>query len=289
MRLLLVHGRSQGGKDEGELKESWLAALDEGLKASGLRLPEDVHVDFPFYGDVLDAEVARMAEPHLSGTGAMGINETNEYKRFLSAALAEIRVVEQIDDDAIRAEMPDDAVGEMGPANWEWLQAIVKVIDNKFTGVSTFAIEVLLRDVFLYLTTRRMQRKIDKIVSDLLTNEPTVVVGHSLGTVVAYNLLKRREPSLLRGYMTLGSPLGIKAISSQLGLPQHVSPTRLWYNAYDERDIVALNPLDERHFPVAPAIHNNNNLSNKTGNRHGIVGYLDNPIVAKTLVEMLQS
>ena len=114
-----MHGRAQGGKDSVALKQEWIDALNDGLAATGLGLPGNVQIDFPFYGDILDAEVERMAMPHVSGAGAMGTGETDEYSRFLAAALTEIQAVEQLDEDAIRAEMPAGAVGEMGPANWE--------------------------------------------------------------------------------------------------------------------------------------------------------------------------
>lgn len=37
-------------------------------------------------------------------------------------------------------------------------------------------------------------------------------------------------------------------------------------------DIVALNPLDSTHFPVAPKIANYGGVENTTGNHHGIGG-----------------
>ena len=48
----------------------------------------------------------------------------------------------------------------------------------------------------------------------------------------------------------------------------------------DDRDIVALNPLDAEYFPADPSIVNNDRVRNKTDNRHGIVGYLNDREVA---------
>lgn len=286
MRLLLVHGRSQGGKNPVALKAEWLETLDEGLASAGVSLPNEVKVDFPFYGDTLDSEVKRMATLELSDVSSMGSGENDAYARFMASVLTEVQQNAGLSDADIRAEMDSD-VGAMGPENWEWVQAIIKVIDKRLPRLTNFTFEVFLRDVFLYLTNRTMRRKINNVIEAELTNEPTVVVSHSLGTVVCYDIFKDREPKNVKGFLTLGSPLGIKGISGHLGLLKHVSPTRQWYNAYDERDVVALNPLNDKHFPVAPAILNNNRLDNKTDNRHGIVGYLDDASVAAKIIEMM--
>lgn len=286
MRLLLVHGRSQGGKDPVVLKAEWLASLDEGLAAAGASLPNGVKFDFPFYGDTLDAEVARMAKPDLSDVSSMGSGENDAYADFMASVLTEVQQNAGLSEADIHAEMDSD-VSAMGPENWEWVQAIIKVLDKRLPGLTSFTFEVFLRDVFLYLTSRTMRRKINEVIEAELSDEPTVVVSHSLGTIACYDIFKGRDPKNIKGFITLGSPLGIKGVSGHLGLLKHVSPERQWYNAFDERDVVALNPLDDKHFPVSPEILNNNQLKNKTDNRHGIVGYLDDASVAAKIVEMM--
>ena len=46
-------------------------------------------------------------------------------------------------------------------------------------------------------------------------------------------------------------------------------------------DVVALNPLDSTFFNVRPEIFNFKGVKNHTDNQHGIVGYLNDPTVAK--------
>jgi hypothetical protein len=91
----------------------------------------------------------------------------------------------------------------------------------------------------------------------------------------------------LRRFITVGSPLGIRTISSQLGVLKYPPADLLWYNAYDERDIVALNPLKDPWFKTDPSISNYDQVHNQTDNRHGIVGYLNDPTVAKCIDEGL--
>ena len=64
-----------------------------------------------------------------------------------------------------------------------------------------------------------------------------------------------------------------------------------WFNAFDPRDSVALYPLDPEHFrlnPEKPAIENWPKVHNFTENRHGIKGYLGDPVVAQSIYAALR-
>lgn len=120
---------------------------------------------------------------------------------------------------------------------------------------------------------------------------PTVVVSHSLGTVVAYNLLRRegrQQGWNIPLFVTLGSPLGVDAMRKKLAPIEHPACVRCWFNAYDPRDVVALFPLDEKNFDVDPPIVNKGDVNNLTSNRHGISGYLSDPEVARAIHAALQ-
>ena len=54
----------------------------------------------------------------------------------------------------------------------------------------------------------------------------------------------------------------------------------------DQRDVVALYPLDATSLPLDPsdpAVENKLDVRNKTENRHGIAGYLDDQEVARRI------
>jgi hypothetical protein len=277
---LLVHGRSQGGKDPVKLKAEWLSALDKGLSKAGLAMPSGVDVDFPFYGDKLDDFVRQFELPADPAIVPKGSPVFDEYAEFRAEVANEMRDRAEITNVQIRAERRPTTAAEKGIENWEWVQAIIRLLDRKLTGVSQTTIEVFLRDVFLYTRRDAVRRAIDAIVTGMLKPDTAVVVGHSLGTVVAYNVLSaaaRRVPL----YVTLGSPLGIRAIRKELGPIENPVGNKGWYNAYDSHDVVALYPLDKGNFDVNPAITNNGSVQNWTDNRHGIAGYLDDMNVAK--------
>ena len=73
--------------------------------------------------------------------------------------------------------------------HWRWVQAIARVIDRYWTDAADFTIETFLKDVFLYVNKPAVTRSINKIVEDKLTGEPTIVIAHSLGSVVGYKVI----------------------------------------------------------------------------------------------------
>jgi len=288
MRILMIHGRSQGGKDPVELKEVWIDTLKKGFAAAGLPSPDSLSIDFPFYGDKLDGFTAQANLPTPQDVNAKGSGKNRQFEEFMQSALGQMKERSAISDDEVEAELDPTAPQEKGVQNWNWVQAIARVIDRHLTGAAEFTIETFLKDVFLYVNAKAVTRGINKIVEEKLTDEPTIVVAHSLGSVVGYKVIMDNLAKLnLVKYITVGCPLGLTAISSKLGPLQNPGGPDGWYNAYDERDIVALNPLDDRNFPTDPKVINSNGVDNHTENRHGIIGYLNDAEVAKQIAEAL--
>jgi hypothetical protein len=84
-------------------------------------------------------------------------------------------------------------------------------------------------------------------------------------------------------FVTLGSPLGVSAIRQAMSPIEHPSCVGAWFNAMDERDVVALYPLTRERFDVDPPVVNKIDVQNHTDNRHGIGGYLDDEEVARRI------
>jgi pimeloyl-ACP methyl ester carboxylesterase len=203
------------------------------------------------------------------------------FDAFLRQALSEIGAGAGIGSEDIEARLDPAAPRKTGPQNWWWVRTLARAIDDRLTPMADFTIEAFLRDVYCYLRKPEVAKAIDAIVDAELRDAPTVVIGHSLGSVVAYRLLQRRRALRPLGFVTLGSPLGLRAIAGALGVPENPVGRDGWFNAYDPRDIVALNPLDDAHFPAVPGVVNHGGVDNPTANRHGIVGYLDDMQVAR--------
>ena len=285
-RLVFVHGRDQQGKDPRVLQSEWLAALQRG---AGRELPASIEVSLPYYGDILDKLASAGSVPLTTDIQARGDEHADtDFLEFEAAAADEMRQNAGISMDNVNAEYGATAEPR-GPENWKWVQAIIRALDKYGGGLSSRAIEMLMRDVYLYTNRAGVRDQIDRVVGGALTQEPCVVVAHSLGSVVAYNVLRSDRRALhVPLLITVGCPLAIRAVRSQLvplNFPQ--PPVQVWNNAFDRRDIVALNPLDATNFPVNPAITNLNSVQNHTDNRHGIDGYLDDPTVARWVMDAL--
>ena len=178
-----------------------------------------------------------------------------------------------------------------GAQNWRWVRAVLKAIDTHFDGASETGIALATRDVYQYLRNPGIRDTIEGGVRAAMTPEvESVVVAHSLGSVVAYNLLKREGASQgwrVPLFTTVGCPLGVTAIRRSLRPIGHPECAPVWFNALDRRDIVALYPLDDGHFDVDPAVENKTDVENHTDNRHGISGYLDDQVVARRIFDAL--
>jgi hypothetical protein len=298
--LVLVHGRAQEEKDSIELKKEWLDALRKGLEKSGLTLPipED-RVRFPYYGDTLYGLVAGVAENEIAEVVVRGRGGSDaEEQQFILAVLDEVREQSGVSDAQVQAEAQaavatrgGAAVVERGPLNWGWVQGILSAIDRHVPGASGGGIALATRDVYRYLRDPGIRDTIDSGVRKAMSpGVESVVVGHSLGSVVSYSLLKREGEAMgwkVPLYVTVGSPLAVKRIRKGFAPNKHPECVGKWFNAMDPRDVVALFALDDANFPIDPSIENKIDVDNDTSNRHGISGYLSDAVVARRIHEAL--
>jgi hypothetical protein len=170
----------------------------------------------------------------------------------------------------------------------------------------------LLRDVHHYLfdvefgppgkSPVRIQQTIRPRFVDRLNarevTRPHVVVSHSMGTVIAYDCLKRvGDCAPVDGLITLGSPLGLDEIQDQLqpewsrlnGFP-HERVAGGWTNVFDRLDPVCgfdpklANDYCRAGAPVVEDIA----VQNDGAWRHSIVKYLRQPAVCGALRKLLK-
>lgn len=293
-QLIFIHGRAQAGKDSIKLKAEWIEAWKKGLAKSSLQMPiAETQVRFPYYGDTLEQLVDGTSPEDAAKIIVRGAQTNTAANDFLSAMLQEYIDVEGISDDEIEQEMDAESrlVLERGPQNWGWVQSVLRAIDKRTPGGGVM-IALVTNDVHQYLSKEALRTHIeDGVLQAMDLAQDNVVVTHSLGTVVGYTLLRRlakegqawRMPLLI----TLGSPLGIRAVRSKLRPIGHPACVTKWFNAYDPNDVVSLNPLDESNFAITPGVENKGDVDNWTDNQHGIAGYLDDAVVAKRIYDAL--
>lgn len=289
MKLIFVHGRDQQGKNRVELQKVWEEAFDVGLDKAGLPKPKNMSVAFPFYGDELDKLVKQLDAPLVSDVTSKGAEQDDSEASFRGDLLTDMARNAGVSDEEI-AVAAGVGVQEKGPLNWKWVHAILRVLDP--TPVGDSVLDRFTRDVYVYLTIEAVAAKIDKIVADALDKEPCVVVAHSLGTIVTYRVLRDLAKKVnVRGFVTVGAPLGLMTVRNHLAPPALATPSGVakWQNAFDPRDVVALEPLDASTWNIKPLIENKGDVDNFTDNRHGVSGYLDDPMVAQWISNALGS
>lgn len=307
-QLVFVHGRSQAGKDPEDLKKQWIEAWKEGLAKNNLTMPiSEDQIRFPFYGDTLQDMVDGKSAEEAAAIVVKGATEGDaDALEVLTDIIDEYIQAAGITEAEIENRMPPETVVmEKGPQNWGWVQAVLRTIDSKIPGGGAL-IAMVTNDVHQFLTKDRVREKIQDGVMNPLdfgkndaNGKPvrlergveSVVVSHSLGTIVAYTLLQRRSEASggknVPLFITLGSPLGVRAIRAKLTPLSHPSCVVEWFNAMDPNDVVSLYPLDKKNFGINPEITNKTDVKNSTDNQHGIVGYLDDEEIARRIYDAL--
>jgi hypothetical protein len=241
--MVFIHGRGQEGKDPVALTGDWCTALTAGLAQAG-RGPLDYRdVRFPFYGDELfriTAELARTGEPielesMVANPGEVPLHplvttDVGQMERQLMADLlaAHPQVVKESLIDHL----------EQVALSWRGTRIALQSL-AEYTGVDREVIKAHLRDVAVYLTRGR-DRVLD-IVRQAVPAGDIVLVSHSLGTVVARDLLDDEDiKQRTRLWVTAGAPLALPAVQKNLRKPGTINPGVPWTTTYDVHDIVAL-------------------------------------------------
>lgn len=279
MKVILVHGRSQERLESLALEADWRASLERGFTKIGRAWPTGATTAFPYYADELMRLVDIVNSPLLTHILERG-DAADPMDDFRASMLAEMAAGYGITNQEIQAQYEGVAL-DRAPQNWRWVLATARALDR--TPLRSKMIDLVTRDVYVYLSSSGTRFAVDSIVAKLMPpqDEPCVVIAHSLGSVVAYNVLNSHPNLDVRLFVTLGSPLGIKAVKEKNGLPLRF-PTcvKHWFNARDPRDIVALRPLDDTFFWIRPPIENTSGVVNFTDNCHSIEGYLEDAAVA---------
>jgi hypothetical protein len=110
-----------------------------------------------------------------------------------------------------------------------------------------------LAQVTKYLTDDEIRTKAQREVFALCGPETKVLIGHSLGSVIAYEVAHQLDHPVL--LVTLGSPLGLRHVIYERTRPQPASfPPRVhrWVNVADREDLIAAIPDLGLLFPGRP-------------------------------------
>ena len=253
--VLLVHGRGMLGQDSASTRHFWLHALTAGGRALTSRpLITEGDVRVVWYADVLDPR---------SGDACDYAPTDRRAQR------------ERAEDPAVR-----DLVGAVGMM----LGALTSAVDDT---VASGGLRSLAADASFLSDARkrcaaeaRLDHELERARAE---GRPIVLVAHSLGSLVAYDLLSSRsDTGLVRRFVTMGSPIGSTDLrrliiggdsTDTLAMPRGVHE---WVNIRNDGDVFATSlPLGREVVEAPPP---------DEPDPHEMVGYLRSSTAAREIL-----
>ena len=241
-QVVVVHGIGQETEGPLTLHSRYFPALADGVtRADGSVRPDDVV--FASYGDFFRPH----GEVLSPGPGLADKDVEAGYETEFLLALWE-RAAE-VDP---RVVPPDEEVLGRAPT---WASRALAALSRSrfFAGVGDRFLIGDLKQVHWYLTNHEVRSVVQYAVISVITDDTTVVIGHSLGSVVAYEVLCAQRFPGVRSFVTLGSPLGLPNLIFDRIQPEPLPPgaavrghwpgtVKAWTNITDSGDIVASVP-----------------------------------------------
>ncbi len=302
--IVCVHGRSE----EWNLKDRVLEDFQDGILEGLGRLPAPVAITrdqilLAFYGDLFLPDAALFqgsASPERLHQGS----PLQPALRPSTAAdpIYQINVARAILREASRRGLIT-AAAQSQPGLFQggglvWLHGllahILEGLEHIF-GAPRDLLRLFVGDVDLYLHNAALRAQVMGRLLTLLrqyADRSLIVVAHSLGTVVAYDVLNTHREIPITAFITLGSPLGLSPFIYQELLPplpasqKHPFPPNVatWQNFYDPNDIVALVSSLAPLFPGPPGqAVISTPVQNNPADPHSLTGYLIQGAVAQAL------
>ncbi|WP_327250943.1 hypothetical protein [Streptomyces sp. NBC_01244] len=268
------------------MTEDWGKALQRGIKEFTDRPGQTPTLHMPHWTPLV-----------IKGTDRLGPEDDPFGESVLMASEEEEFVADAL-RDAVRPEdlafAEEQALATLGPPKL-WSPRITRLAmayDRRFARGGAQLFVRSMREVRLYLTEPDLAAKVRALVREEFTSATSVVIGHSLGSVIAYDLFRHQDVGAAHGahgpavhtLVTCGSPLGIPSVrrlmgiadGERLGLP---APIR-WINVYDPDDFIT------GGAGLAAAARNltDAEVENGSGDPHSAVRYLRKEPVAHAVV-----
>jgi len=207
----------------------------------------------------------------------------------------------------------------------DWLEIMMDKLmlsENRlfnFDRIGEYIIRKKFRDLELYFHRSNVEldqvgiyakKLIRKELAQILQKhrkKDILLISHSMGTVIAYDVLTQLVPDIrIHTFITLGSPLGLPAVIKKIFAEQHkdlknekllATPENIWqswFNFSDLNDRVALdyklcNDFKQNFHGIGPkdTIVQNDYENNGKKDHHKSFGYLRTPEFAEVIRDFL--
>ncbi|QNJ92566.1 hypothetical protein HZU40_31345 [Mycolicibacterium fluoranthenivorans] len=245
-----MHGIAQQQLGRHQLEPAWTIAMRDGIERA-INSPlanKSVELTIAYYGDLFLPRAKKNKSTDLSNDFTED-NLSDDEQEFLSDAIEEFAETNSqgiSNDQKIRIP----GTGLLARAD--------KIFGSRATALLYIG---ELRQVRRYLLEAAITQETERRVSMHVTDETRILIGHSLGSIVAFEYVRKNPDFNIELLLTLGSPLGIRMVRKLMtdptfamtGLPPNVGR---WVNVYDSADPVACSaPLsalwtEASDFPV---------------------------------------
>ncbi|WP_405947709.1 hypothetical protein OG588_14970 [Streptomyces prunicolor] len=304
--IVLVHGIAQEQKSADTLEKEWLPDLAGGVRtAGGARLADELwrsarpgrlESRMAFYGDVFLKKGAQgAAEDPAELTGTQ--QELTDALALEWLRNARDRAPEPGDRRIARTVLYDIEGGDEGRqgrrsagraavnglARLKWFSRLGMGFAQRFVNKS-------LVQVTRYMTEPSVYEEVQQRIADLIGPETRILVGHSLGSVAAYEAALRLEGELPL-LLTLGSPLGLRTFVHDRLDGEHQVPELVgrWVNLADKDDVIAAEPdLAKRFADPRGVLESDWTLNNGEDDPHSAQAYLTKLQTGRAVREALE-
>jgi len=235
-KIVGVHGVGHQYKGENTICAEWLPALNDGLARGGHPLVSAGNFVCAFYGSLFRSAGKAAMDPPFD-VSDVGDEWEREMLDLWWREAAHVNPAVPRPDACTKVSVPSI------------VQRALDALSQSpfFAGLAERALIYDLKQVHRYLNEPEIRRGARASIQQVIGPDTRVVVGHSLGSIVAYEALCAHPEWPVSVFVTLGSPLGIRNLIFDAldPAPVHGSGVwpagiKQWVNIADSGDVVAL-------------------------------------------------
>jgi hypothetical protein len=297
--IIGIHGM-RNKPDANLLKRWWVESIHEGLRLNGYR-NKNFKFELVYWADLIYPEPL-----------SPSVNDPKN-KLWIEFPYVPSAVVNRKKPSVVRKKLLDALEKQTdriflnpdGSLNFESITD--KIFHRFFRDLEIYFSENCINKNYYQFKAKDVM--LDRIVKVLkkYKRRDILVIGHSMGTILAYDALTCRIPDLrIDTLVTAGSPLGLPPIMKKLMIEQNVHTEfykppkapenikRKWYNLSDLTDKIALNyslsddydPNSHGVWPIDLVVNNDYQVDGRP-NSPKSYGYLRSPEMAEIISEFL--
>ena len=296
-RIVGIHGIGHQISSGPQLANEWWLAIAGGLEAAG-RQDEAAGLGRADVRVVFFGSLFRGSSERLGTTAASRGAQVNPgAKPSISDEGDEAELIRECYREAVRQDASvERGVGRSTLAPLGVQEMLARLLKSPtFADVAQSLFVGNLRQATAYLNDPKVRDQVMARAAKEIQGDTRVLIGHSLGSVVAYELLATGRYPQVRLLLTAGSPLGIPNVVFDRLLPPPVhgkgawpGAVSRWVSVADPHDVVALVKKLAPLFPAPAGIAPLEDYQVDNGHSpHDAAAYLNVDVAGRAIGEAL--